>query len=221
MKNLISLCLLSLFVSLPSHASFLDDLRKAIEKNVTDTATNMAVDITVKLIEDMLIGYTTTQTKTDEEVLKEYEEDNGSLPRYTIASSYKTEMLPGSAVSPGTEVVVRSVIEVIPGRNAQSVTIEERLTIYDNEDSSLVLKSMTKKAGKKAGKGGQFSGEFTFTLPEGMPQGIYPVQCELLLDGELAGDQNHDLQLVRWGAPPADEELVASFLTPKQKELSP
>ena len=41
-----------------------------------------------------------------------------------------------------------------------------------------------------------FTGEFNFTLPEGLPQGVYPIRSTLLLNEELAGDQNHDLQLV-------------------------
>ena len=104
-------------------------------------------------------------------------------------------MLPGSAVSPGTKVRIKSRIEVIPGRNGKRAQIEEQLTIYDNEDNTLVLKSMTKEAQRSA-KGGQFEGEFAFSLPEGLPQGVYPIRLTLLLNGDIAGDSDHDLQLV-------------------------
>jgi hypothetical protein len=196
MKKVFSICVLSLFFSTQSSANFFDDLVDAVEKSAKNTATNMAADAASGMIRDMFIGYSAEQTKTDTQVSKEYEQENGSLPVNTTVSSYKTRMLPGSAVSPGTKVTVKSSIEVIPGRNGKQAKIEEQLTIFDNEDNSLVLKSMTKSAGKSSSKGGQFAGEFTFTLPEGLPQGMYPIRSTLLLNGELAGDQDHQLQLV-------------------------
>jgi hypothetical protein len=211
MKKLLLISFIALFASTQSQANFFDDLKDVVESTAKATVTTMAVEMTTELIRDMLIEYTTEQTKTDEEVSQEYEEENGSLPVNTIASSYKTEMLPGSAVSPGTKVTVKSTIEVIPGTNGKKAKIEEQLTIFDNEDHSLELKSMTKKAGESASKGGQFAGEFNFTLPEGLPQGVYPIRSTLLLNGELAGDQDHDLQLVMLVDEHGSGELVAQI----------
>jgi hypothetical protein len=108
-------------------------------------------------------------------------------------------------------VRIRSYIEVVPGNTGAEALIEERLTIWDNEDNQLALKAMTKKAGKESG--GVFRGEFSFTLPEGLPQGLYPITTELMLDGELSGDRKLQLQLVLYkngdGA-----LLVASYRDP-------
>ncbi len=211
MRKLIPLCSVLLLASVQTQANFFDDVLKSVERSAKNTATNMAVEATATLIRDMFIGYSAKQVKTEKEVVEEYEEEHGSLPDNTIASSYETTMLPGSSVSPGMEVIITSIIEVIPGKNASSTSIEERLTIYDNEDNSVVLNSMTKKADKSSDKGGQFQGEFKFTLPEGLPQGVYPIQSTLLLNGDLAGDQNHDLQLVLWFDESNDGEMYAKM----------
>jgi hypothetical protein len=211
MRKLIPLCSVLLLASVQTQANFFDDVLKSVERSAKNTATNMAVEVTANLINDMIIGYTTKQVKSEKEVVEEYEEEHGSLPDNTIASSYETTILPGPSVSPGTEVIIKSIIEVIPGKNASSTTIEERLIIYDNEDNSVVLNSMTKKAGKSSDNGGQFKGEFKFTLPEGLPQGVYPIQSTLLLNGDLSGDQNHDLQLVLWFDESNDGEMYAKM----------
>jgi hypothetical protein len=218
MNKILPICLTTLAVSMPSAASFLDDIVDAVAKSAKDTATDVAVQVAADMVREMLIGYTTEQTKTDKEVAQEYEKATGSLPVNTIAASYKTEMTPGSAVRPGTKVVIKSYIDVVPGTNGKSARIEERLTIFDNEDNSVVLKTMTKEAAESSSKGGQFKGEFTFTLPEGLPQGMYPVRSTLLLNGELAGDQDHQLQLVLWIDETASNQLIAS-VTPLSKEM--
>lgn len=196
MKRSIVFILFSFVLVSASRAGFLDDIVKVVEDTAKDTATDMVVEQTEKMIRDMFVDYTSEQTKSDKEVSEEYEAENGSLPANTTVTSYRTEMSPGSSVRPGTKVSIKSTIEVVPGRDGDRAKIEERLTIYDNEDNSLVLKSMTKTAGKRSDKGGRFYGEFSFTLPEGLPQGMYPVQTTLLLNGDLAGDESYKLQLV-------------------------
>jgi len=195
LSKMVRLSLFGVLISAQAQASFFDDIKKAVEQSAKDTATDMAAEMAEDMIRDMFVGYSTEQTKTEKQVVKEYKKTNNSLPLNTTASSYKTQILPGSAVSPGTKVRIKSRIEIIPGRNGERAQIEEQLTIYDNEDNSLVLKSMTKEAQRSA-KGGQFEGEFSFTLPEGLPQGVYPIRLSLLLNGDIAGDSEHDLQLV-------------------------
>ena len=191
---ILSIVLVSLFAG-PAQADWFKDLRKAVEKSVTDTAEDIAIATAEQLIADMIIKYTTRRTRTQKEVSKEYVEEKGELPRETTATAYRTDILPGSLVSPGEDVRIRSYIEIVPGNTGRESSIEERLTIWDNEDNSLALKSMTKQAGKDAG--GVFRGEFSFTLPEGLPQGLYPITMELLLNGDISGDHKLQLQLVQ------------------------
>lgn len=199
MKTVIPGALLGLLAASASHAGFLDTLKDAVESTAKNTAESIVVDktreATADLIRGMIIGYTSKQTKSNDEVTEEYTKDKGSLPVNPTVASYRSEVEPGVAVSPGTEVWVKSYIEVVQGSGNQRVTLQERLTIWDNEDNTIALKSMTKNAGKK---GGGFTSEFSFTLPEGLPQGVYPVSSDLMLNGELVDDQRHSLQLVIW-----------------------
>ena len=48
-----------------------------------------------------------------------------------------------------------------------------------------------------------------FALPEGMPQGVYPVQTTLSLNGELAGDNSRKLQLVLYIDDATGDQQVA------------
>ncbi len=194
-KTILVFLLASLFCS-RSSADLFDQMLNTVRDQAVLTATTVVTAKATEAIINMIIDYSSEQTKTDEEVAKEYEAENGSLPENTTVSSYQTQILPGASVSAGTKVTVKSVIAVVPGKNATTTKIEESLTIYDSEDTSAVLKSMTKPAGQGAGMGGEFNSEFTFALPEGMPQGVYPIRSSLLLNGEVAGDSSHELQLV-------------------------
>ncbi|WP_101516907.1 hypothetical protein [Pseudohalioglobus lutimaris] len=190
---IVSLASLILLAS-PTRADFWKDLRDAVEESVTDTAEDIAIGTAEQLIQNMIIKYSTRRTRSEKEVREEYEEEQGELPRFATATEYRTEILPGSLVAPGDDVRIRSYIEIIPGNTGEEARIEERLTIWDNENNSVALKDMTKEAGKESG--GVFRGEFSFTLPEGLPQGLYPITTELLLNGEMSGDRKLQLQLV-------------------------
>lgn len=209
MKYRWTILIFSFLLAAASRADFFNDLRKAVEKTAKDTVEDVVISTTQEMVRDMIIGYTSQQTRSDKEVSDEYVKENGSLPRYTVARSYRSELLPGPAVSPGTRVTVRSYIEIIPGNTGHSTRIEEKLTIWDNEDNTIALKSMTKEAGKNSG--GAFQSEFSFTLPEGLPQGVYPVTTDLMLDGEISGDQKHQLQLVMWRDGTARLQQIASY----------
>jgi len=190
-----------------SHAGFFDELKDAVEETAKRTTEIIVVQKTEELIRGMIIGYSSQQTKSNEEVSEEYSRENGSLPMHTKVASYRTEIVPGGAVRPGTQVKVKSYIEVVEGRSGEEVSLEERLTIWDNEDDTVALTSMTKGASRK---GGGFAGEFSFELPEGMPQGVYSVSSDLMMNGDLVGDQRHQLQLVIYSTPVEDRiELVA------------
>ena len=212
MKQKIFVLLLAIVLSARSQADLFDSMLDTIKDTAVITATTIVTAKATELIVNMIIDYSTEQTKTEEQVSREYEEENGALPATTTVSSYQTTILPGASVAPGTEVRVKSVIAVVPGQDRATARIEETLTIYDSEDTSQALKSMTKPATQNTG--GEFASQFTFTLPEGMPQGIYPIRSTLALNGEVAGDNSQQLQLVLQVDYRAGGEMVAQLHSP-------
>lgn len=187
---------LALGVANTSQASFFKDLVDSVQRTAENTARQVVIQTTAQMVRDMIIGYTTVQVKSEREVSAEFEKQTGSLPVNPKVSAYRSEILPGTSVRPGTEVRVKSHIEVVPGTSGARANIEEKMTIWDNDDNSIALNSMTKAPGSSTANGGAYTSEFTFTLPEGLPQGVYPVSTHLLLNGEQVGDQKHGLQLV-------------------------
>lgn len=155
-----------------------------------------AVAVAVKYIADMVIEHHANKVADEEGVVADYKKQNDALPEKPVASVYKTSTLPGSVVQPGKKVLIQSDIVVVPGRNEPQTLIQEKLAIYDNEDNSKELKSLTKDVNEGTKRAGHYTNEFSFTLPEGLPQGIYPIKTTLLLNGEATQTSNADIQLV-------------------------
>ncbi len=155
-----------------------------------------AVAVAVTLITKMIINYRSERIAKEDQVSEEYKAKNQHLPAEPVATEYQTKTIPGNVVTPGQEVVIQSDIVVVPGTRQKTALIEERIAIYDNEDNTKELKSFTKPVNEKTKAGGRYKNEFSFTLPEGLPQGVYPIKTELLLNGEVVNTANNDIQLV-------------------------
>lgn len=150
----------------------------------------------VTLITKMIINHRSERIAKEEQVAEEYKTKNQNLPAEPVATEYQTKALPGNVVAPGQEVIIQSDIVVVPGTRQKTALIEERIAIYDNEDNTKELKNFTKPVNEKTKTGGRYKNEFSFTLPEGLPQGVYPIKTELLLNGEVVNTANNDIQLV-------------------------
>ena len=155
-----------------------------------------AVAVAVTVITKMVIKHRSERIAKEEQVAKEYKAKHENLPAEPMATQYTTKTLPGNVVEPGKEVIIRSDIVVVPGTQQKVALIEERIAIYDNEDNSKELKNFTKPVNAKTKRGGHYQNEFSFTLPEGLPQGVYPIKTELLLNGKVVDSSNNDIQLV-------------------------
>lgn len=211
MKFRCLIVLLSFALIQPSQGFSLKDLKDNIDRShkcksgdqgcknrerLKAVARVAAVAAAVTLITKMVIKHRSERIAREEQVAEEYKTQNSNLPAEPMATEYITKTLPGNVVAPGSEVVIQSDIVVVPGTKQKTALIEERIAIYDNEDNTKELKSFTKPVNGKTKKGGRYQNEFSFTLPEGLPQGVYPIKTELLLNGKVVDTSDADIQLV-------------------------
>lgn len=173
-----------------------DDQRCKNREHLKAAATVAAVAIAVKLIADMVVEYRSQKVTEEAQVIAEYKNLHKTLPPEPVATEYVTNTLPGNVVAPGKQVSIKSNIVVVPGTQQKTALIEERLSIYDNEDNTKELKNLTKAVNEKNKTGGRYQNEFSFTLPEGLPQGVYPIRNQLLLNGKVVETTKNDIQLV-------------------------
>lgn len=196
---------------LPANAFSLKDLKDNIDRShkcssgdqgcknrerLKAVARVAAVAAAVTLITKMIIKHRAERIAREDQVAEEYKQQNQALPAEPVATEYHTKTLPGNVVAPGQEVVIQSDIVVVPGTRQKTALIEERIAIYDNEDHAKQLKTFVKPVNGKTKAGGRYKNEFSFTLPEGLPQGVYPIKTELLLNGQVVDAADNDIQLV-------------------------
>ena len=172
--------------------------------------TVIAVGIAAKLIYDMVVDYQSKQINDEEEVVKRYKKIHGSLPAEPVLVSYQSSIRPGEVVTAGNSISIQSSLEVVRSASSRNVVIQEKITIFDNEDNTKELKSLTKVVNKKTRTSGAFQNEFTFKLPKGMPQGIYPVQTTVIVDGKAFAPLNSQMQLIYNQEQSVEYRLVAS-----------
>lgn len=172
--------------------------RKKCEKNENMKSIGKVAIIagSAALIYKMTIGFKSKKTTNDTVVIKKYKKKFTSLPSLPVVIKYTTSLKPGDVVKIGKEVLIVSELEVVPGNKSNKVSIQEKITIFDNEDNSKVLKALTKNINQKDKKTGAFKNEFKFTLPVGMPQGIYPIKTVIILDKKEQKSIKNNMQLV-------------------------
>ena len=128
------------------------------------------------------LNYNSRQTKTAAQVQQDYMASNrGQLPTRSAVTRYETNLDSGGVVRPGNRMVVNSEIEVVQGTADNNPVIEEELRL--SRPDGRELKRIRKKANANEGAGG-FSTTFSLSMPEGVPQGQYPIQTVLYLNGQ-------------------------------------
>ena len=170
----------------------------------------IVVGIAAKLIYDMVVDYKSKQVNDEGEVVARYKKAHGGLPDEPVLVNYESNIKPGEVVTAGNDISIQSKLEVVRSQSSRKLEIKEKITIFDNEDTSKELKSLTKVVNKDSSTSGAFENEFTFKLPKGMPQGIYPVRTAVIVNGKEYAPVNSQMQLIYVPQESEKYQLVAS-----------
>lgn len=147
----------------------------------------------------MAVNASSRQTKSAEAANEEARRRAGTLPPAATLVAYDAAVEPVT-VRPGSDVLVRSVVEVADGTREPVSDLREILTLRDTEGKEHRLKE--KPVGERAGRAGRFENTFSFQLPRGVSQGVYGVRTQLLLNGRAVAQREATMQLVDAGSLP-------------------
>ena len=142
----------------------------------------------------MAYNYSTSQTKSSEQVENEYKAANsGTLPTATTVTRFDANVNPNTNVQAGTAVDVKSQIEVVPGTNDPQPKVEQEIALFapDGKQTATARKPAAQTSG-----GGAFETNFKFTMPQGVPQGVYPVKSQVYVNNEPAANTETRFQVV-------------------------
>jgi hypothetical protein len=142
------------------------------------------------------LNYQSEQVKSAKQVQDEYKTAHrGTLPEQATLVRYDTSFSPTS-VRPGQKAQTSSYIEVAPGTRDMTPKVEEELTLYKPDGT---VAQTVRKPVSAANGSGAFKGGFAIPMPEGVPQGVYPIKTALYLSGKRVGGQDGKLQVVQNG----------------------
>src|SRR6478672_8014378 len=140
-------------------------------------------------------NYYAKQTKTSQQVTDEYKAKNkGTLPASATVTRFNVQVAPTAKVQAGNAVDVASNIEVVPGTSNPQPNVEQEITLFSPDGAQA---GKARKPANQAGTGGgAFETSFKFSLPQGVPQGVYPVKSQLYVDGKPAAGTDTRFQVV-------------------------
>src|SRR5262245_2478516 len=139
-------------------------------------------------------NYATKQTKTAQQVSDEYKAKNkGTLPANATVTRFNVQVAPTAKVQAGNAITVASNIEVVPGNSNPRPNVEQEIALYGPDGAQA---GKARKAASPAGGGGAFETSFKFSLPQGVPQGTYPVKTQVYVDGKQAAGSDTRFQVV-------------------------
>ena len=142
----------------------------------------------------MAYNYSTSQTKSSQQVENEYKAaNNGVLPTAATVTRFDAQVNPNDNVQAGTAVDVKSQIEVVPGANDPQPKVEQEIALFapDGKQTATARKPANSTPG-----GGGFETNFKFTMPQGVPQGVYPVKSQVYVNNEPAANTETRFQVV-------------------------
>lgn len=141
----------------------------------------------------MAVNYHSQQVKSAQQTQDDYKAANrGQLPDKTTIVSYTSAFKP-AAIRAGNKAEMNSYVEVVNGRNDPDPKLEEEMSLYKPDGS---LAKSVRKPVSATGSSGGFRNSFTVPMPEGVPEGVYPVKTALYLNGVKVKSNSTRLQVV-------------------------
>lgn len=141
----------------------------------------------------LAVNYNSRQVKSAQQVSQEYMQQRGALPERAALVRYDTRFDPSATIKGGGTSNVVSYIEVIPGRDRVQPLVEEEITLYGPDGK--LLKTVRKTPSSTA-SAGAFQSQFALAMPEGVPQGVYPLHSAIYVNGKVARTSDLRLQIV-------------------------
>lgn len=158
-----------------------------------DTLKGAAIGGAIGAFACMVINQHSEQVKSAQQVQDEYRAAHrGQVPDQTTVIRYNTAFKP-AVIHAGTKAEMNSYIEVASGRNDPNPKLEEEMSLYKPDGS--LIKTLRKPVSSQATAGG-FNNSFQIPMPEGVPEGVYPVKTALYINGSKVKTNRAKLQVV-------------------------
>lgn len=141
----------------------------------------------------LVVNAHSRQTQSADMVQAEYRQANaGTLPSAPKLVTYDTNISPGNRVTSGQAVEIKSNLKVVDGTQQRISSIREDMVLLDTTGKEI------KRVGKDVSgtQTGGYENTFAFSFPKGVSQGVYGIRTELLVNGQVVGRNEEDLQLV-------------------------
>jgi hypothetical protein len=159
----------------------------------TNTVRGAAIGAAIGGFGCMLVNYRSEQVKTAQQAQADYKAANrGQLPERTTIVKYTTVFKPAT-IRAGNKAEMDSYVEVVNGRDDPNPRLEEEMSLYKPDGK---LAKSVRKPVSASGSSGGFRNSFTVPMPEGVPEGVYPVKTALYLNGVKVRSNNVKLQVV-------------------------
>lgn len=141
----------------------------------------------------LVVNANSRQTQSADVVQAEYRRANaGTLPSAPRLVAYDTNISPGNRVAAGQAVEIKSNLKLVDGTQQRITSIREDMVLLDTSGKEI------KRVGKDVSgtQAGGYENTFAFSFPKGVSQGVYGIRTELLVNGQVVGRNDENVQLV-------------------------
>ncbi len=142
-------------------------------------------------------NYSTKQKRSAKQVEQDYEQQHAlQLPQQTQVMGYTAELKPNKAVAGGTTAMLVSDVTLVQGQGAPAPKVEESVEMRSPDGKVL---NRARKTAQSIQGSGEYENQFKFTLPEGVDEGVYPIDVALYVDGEQKQTRSVRMQIASNG----------------------